>query len=106
MKKEQFSKEALAGRPLIIVEYRSTETEELRRKVVKVGEASTMPIVKHKVLVGNDSFEVAEFLADGAKLQDVKAPFVMRDLVVFEVETMEKTKWGNRMSGKFHGKLE
>lgn len=106
MKKDTFIKETLAGKPLIVVEYRATETDEIRRSAPKAGESATMPMVKHKVIVGNDSFEVAEFLPDGAKLTDVKAPFKARDMVVFEVHTMEKTKWGSRMSGQFHGVLE
>lgn len=106
MKESEFIKKALSGTPLIVVEYRATETDEVRRKVVKVGESSVMPMVKHKVLVGNDSFEIGEFLPDGAKLSEVKAPYAPRDLVVFEVTTMEVTKYGARMSGTFHGKLE
>jgi len=106
MKKDMFIKEALAGKPLIIVEYRATETGEIRRSVPKAGEAATMPIIKHKVIVGNDSFEVAEFPPDGTKLSEVKAPYKARDLVVFEVASMEKTKYGSRMTGTFHGVLE
>jgi len=106
MKEAQFIKDALAGRPLIVVEYRATETDTIRRKVVKAGEASTMPIIKHKVLSGNDSFEVAEFLPDGSNLSEVKPPFAFRDLVVFEVDSREVTKYGSRMTGTFHGKLE
>lgn len=105
MTKQEFIDNVLAGRPLILVEYRATETDTINRKVVKAGESATMPMVKHSVLVGNTSFEVAEFLPDGANLKDVKAPYKLRDMVVIEVETMEATKWGNRMTGTFHGKL-
>lgn len=108
MKKDTFITQVLAGKPLILVEYRATETDEINRKVVKAGESAVMPVVKHKVLVGNDSWEVTEFLPDGADLKQVKAPFglVMRDLVILEVEAMERTKFGNRISGTFLGKLE
>lgn len=106
MKKDKFIEAVLAGRPLVLVEYRATETDNINRKVVKAGESATMPIVKHKVLVGNDSYEVPEFLPDGSDLSKVKAPFASRDMVVLELETMEKTKWGNRIAGTFHGKLE
>jgi len=106
MKKDKLIEQVLAGRPLLVVEYRATETDTINRKVVKAGESATMPVVKHKVLVGNDSYEVAEFLPDGSDLSKVKAPFTARDLVVLEVETMERTKYGNRIQGTFHGKLE
>lgn len=101
-----FIKSVLAGKPLLLVEYRATETDTINRKVVKAGESAVMPVVKHKVLVGNDSYEVAEFLPDGADLTKVKAPFMARDMVVLEVQTMERTKYGNRINGTFHGKLE
>lgn len=106
MKQDTFIKSVLAGKPLLLVEYRATETDTINRKVVKAGESATMPVVKHKVLVGNDSYEVAEFLPDGADLSKVKAPFTARDMVVLEIETMERTKYGNRIQGTFHGKLE
>lgn len=106
MKKEEYTRRSLSGDPLILVEYRSTEIDEIRRKVVKAGESSVMPMIKHKVLVKNDSYEVAEFVNDGVDLKAYKAPFVMRDMVVFEIDGMEATKWGTRLKGSFHGKLE
>lgn len=106
MKASEFSKQALTGKPLLVVEYREMQVDEVRRKVQKVGEAATMPLIKHKVLVGNESWEIGEFLADGVDVKAVKQPYAMRDLVVVEVETMEKSKWGARMQAKFHGKLE
>jgi len=106
MKASEFSKQALAGRPLIVVEYREMVLDEVRRKVAKVGESATMPLLKHKVLVGNDSWEIGEFVKDGVDAKTVKQPFAMRELVVIEVQTMEKTTWGSRMQATFHGKLE
>jgi len=106
MKSSEFSKQALSGRPLLVVEYREMQLDEVRRKVPKVGESATMPLIKHKVLVGNESWEIGEFLPDGADLKAIKPPFQMRDLVVVEVETMEKSKWGSRMQATIHGKLE
>jgi len=105
MKEAEFIKQTLAGRPLVVVEYRSTETDTIRRKVVKAGESSTMPMVKHTVLVGHQSWEISEFLPDGARLEDVKAPYEFRDMIVVEIETMEATKWGKRLTATFHGKL-
>jgi len=106
MTKEEFVKIVLTGRPVILVEYRSANPDTIRRKVVKAGESAEMPLIKHKVLVGDDSWEVAEFLDDGKSLKDYKVQFVSRDIVAFELESMEKSKWGNRMSGTFLGKME
>lgn len=109
MTKEDMFKLVLSGRPVLLVEYRATETDSVNRKVVKAGESATMPVVKHKVLVGNDSWEVTEFLPDGADLNAAKKPphgAVMRDLLVVEVRSMEKTKWGSRIDGDFLGKLD
>jgi len=106
MKKQVLCDAVLAGQPLLVVEYRATETDTINRKVVKAGESAVMPVVKHKVLVGNDSWEVTEFLPDGADLSKVKPPFTPRQLVVLKVEAMERTKFGNRISGEFQGALE
>jgi len=106
MKKEAFLTNVLAGKPMILVEYRDMEADTINRKVVKAGESATMPMCKHKVLVGNDSYEVAQFLPDGTDPTKVPKPYQTRDMVVLEVETMERTKYGNRIQGTFHGKLE
>jgi len=106
MKKDTFIAAVLAGNPLLLVEYRATETDTINRKVVKAGESAVMPVVKHKVLVGNDSWEVTEFLPDGSDLSKVKAPFAPREMAVLKVESMERTKFGNRINGEFQGKLE
>lgn len=106
MKKQEFINQVTAGKPLLVVEYRSTVAEDIRRSNPKAGEAAVMPVAKHRVLVGDKSYDVTEFLPDGAKVSEVKAPFNPRDLVVIEVTSMEDTKWGSRITGKFHGKLE
>jgi len=106
MKKQVFIDAVLAGRPLVLVEYRATETDEINRKAPKQGESATMPIVKHTILVGNKSYEVAEFLPDKFDVKTYKATYQMRDLVVLEIDGMEKTKWGDRINGEFHGKIE
>lgn len=106
MKKDTLIAQVLAGKPLIVVEYRDTQADTINRRVVKAGESATMGIIKHKVLVGNDSYEVTEFPKDGTDLTKIQKPFNVRDLVVLEIETMERTKYGNRINGTFHGKLE
>lgn len=108
MKASEITALVMKGRPVLLVEYRATETDTINRKVVKAGESAVMPVVKHKVLVGNDSWEVTEFMPDGTDLKTVKRPFdaAMRDMLVIEVEAMERTKFGNRITGTFLGKLE
>jgi len=106
MKKAEFSKQALAGKPLLVVEYRDTEKDTINRKVVKAGESATMPMIKHKVLVGNDSWELTQFPNSQKEFDEYKSPYAMRDLIVVQVESMEKTKYGSRMNGEILGKLE
>lgn len=96
----------LLGEALIVVEFRKTEVDEIRRSVVKTGQASVMPIAKHTVLLGDKSFEVPEFLADGADITKVKAPFERGQKVFFLMEGMESTKWGDRLNGSFLGTVE
>lgn len=106
MKQAEFIKQVLAGKPLVLGEYRNTEKDEINRNVVKAGESATMPIIKHKFIVGDDSFEFPEFPKNAAEFAKYEPPFKTRDMVVIEVHTMEKTKWGARISGALHGKLE
>jgi len=106
MKESEFVANVLAGKPLLLVEYRSFVADEIVRKVPKAGQSATMPIIKHKVLLGDDSWELGEFLDDGQEVKSYKSQFRARDLVAVQVETMEKTKWGSRMNGVMLGKLE
>jgi len=106
MKQSVMMSKIVAGNPLFVVEFRKTETDSVRRKVQKAGEAATMPLVKHTVLLGDVSFELTEFLPDGADLAQVKAPFERGAKVIVHIETIEKTKWGNRINGSFQGLLE
>jgi len=106
MKQSEFIKQVLAGKPLCLVEYRKTEGDEIRRKVVKAGESAVMPMAKHTVISDDKSFEVAEFLPDGAKIADIKAPYERGAVVAFYVDSKEETKFGARLTGMFLGKLE
>lgn len=106
MKKDKFIESVLSGKPFLHVEYRSFEVDTINRKVVKVGESATMPIKKHKVLVGDDSYEVAEFVAPGEDVSKAVAPYKKGEMVILEIRTMEMTKYGTRINGDFHGKIE
>lgn len=106
MKKEELIKRVLAGEPLIIVEYRKVETDEIRRKTVKQGESSTMPMAKHTVLVDSVSYEHVDFLPDGVKPETVKPHYPPRTLVVYKVEGMHRDEYRSSIKGSFEGKLE
>jgi len=106
MKSAELLKLVLAGRLIAVVEFRKTETDTVRRKAPKAGEQATMPMVKHTVLVNDESFEVTEFLPDGADLKAVKAPFERGQRVALEIEGMERSKYGNRIQGTFQGLME
>lgn len=92
MKTSEATRRILLGEPIIVVEFRKTEADEIRRSVVKTGQASVMPIAKHTVLLGDKSYEVPEFLPDGADIAKVKAPFDRGQKVFFLMEGMEATK--------------
>jgi len=106
MKKDELIKLVLEGKPLLVCEYRNTEKDSINRKVVKAGESATMPILKHKVLVGDDSWELGEFPATREAFDKYASPYKVREMVVVQIETMERTKYGARMQGEILGKLE
>jgi len=106
MKQAEYIKRSLAGERLIIVEYRKAEGDEVRRNVVKAGEKATMAMAKHTVLSNDESYEVSQFLDDGADVKQVKAAYDRGTKVVFALEATETTKWGARMRGEFHGPIE
>jgi len=106
MKSAEIIKRWLAGESIVVVEFRKTEGDEVRRSVVKTGQASVMPMAKHTVLMGDKSYEVSEFLPDGADVKSIKAPFERGQKVFFLLEGMENTKWGDRLHGGFIGTVE
>jgi len=106
MKAQEALRRILLGESIVVVEYRKVEADEIRRSVVKTGQASVMPIAKHTVLMGDKSYEVAEFLPDGTNVSVIKAPFERGQKVFFILEGMEATKWGDRLTGSFLGTVE
>lgn len=98
--KTQFIERTLAGEPLLLVEYRSAKPDTLRRKAPKTGQAPTMPVCKHMVLVKDTSFEVMQFLPDDADLAKVGPLAPKGSFVVVELKGMEASEYGNRIEGE------
>jgi len=106
MKTSELIRLVLKGRPVLVAKYLGMEKDSIRRRVPKEGESATMPVCKHKLLVGYESFELAVFLDKGQNLEDQKELYEEGTPIVVQVDALEKTKYGNRMQGTIAGPLE
>lgn len=102
MNKDKLLVAILSGKPIILVEYRKCEFDIIRRNAPKTGQSPTMPQLKHTVLVGDVSYEVTEWLESdkGYTVGEVKPMFARGTRCAVELESMEKTKYGNRIEGR------
>jgi len=102
MNKETFIKLALAGKPLVLVEYRSFTEEVIRYRDKKTGSAVEKPIIKHAVEMASSQVQVTEWLPDGYKPGAMVPPFKKGEMVVLEIEGMNEEKGFYRASGALH----
>jgi len=102
MTKSELLKDVIAGKPLLVVEYRTVKTDVVRRNAPKTGQSATMPQAKHKILIGDNSYEVTDWLPDGTDLKAVVPLWERGTRCVLEVETIEHSEYGNRVNGKLH----
>jgi len=106
MKESAILARIVNGEPIIFAEFRNSKGDIIRRKAPKPGEQATMPQAIHTVLVGDESFQVIEWLDDGADVTKVVDKYAKRARVAVKIESMERSKYGNRIAGEFVGEVE
>jgi len=99
MKQRDLIKHVLAGKPLVIVEYRSFKEDTIRYRDKKTGNTIERIIIKHAVEMGANQVSVTEWLPDDAKPGMAKPPFTKGQRVILELEGMEREQAFYKASG-------
>lgn len=79
-----------SGKPVVVAEFRDWEVKDRGGNVIE----STY------LLLGRETISVERFAPKGAKVTDVsRPPFKAGQKVVWQVEKLERTKWGTQGKG-------
>lgn len=79
----------LAGKPVAMGEYRSSEAETIQYRDRETGRAASFPQLRHIVELGNKSVVVSERVGDGFNSAEYKSPFRKGQRVVVEITSLE-----------------
>lgn len=90
MLKSVFIEQALAGKPLVLVEYRSFKEEQIRYRDKKTQATVERLIMKHAVEMGGAQVQISEWLPDDAKPGESKPPFTKGAMAVLEIRGMKQ----------------
>jgi len=85
-----FIEQALAGKPLVLVEYRSFKEEQIRYRDKKTGATVERLIMKHAVEMGGAQVQISEWLPDDAKVGQSIPPFKKGAPAVLEIRGMKQ----------------
>jgi len=102
MTQKEFIEAALAGKPIIIVEYRSfkLETIKFRDKSSVTGQMIEKDTVAHACEAGDMQMRITEWLPDGADVKNLKAPFAKGQKCAFLIKGMQQDKGFFRAQGE------
>jgi hypothetical protein len=99
MLQAEFIAQALAGKPVVLVEYRSFKQEEIRYRDKKTGAAVERQIVKHAVEMGGAQVQISEWLPEGTKPGTAQPPFKKGHMAVLEIHGMRAEQGFYRAEG-------
>jgi len=100
MKKSEIVNAVFSRKPFIVGVYVGHQTEVKRNENPKKNQSAETYISKHSILWGSKTFELSEFKNSDAELQQTKPLCPEFTPVAVLVDSVEETKWGNRMKGK------
>jgi len=90
MKESDLLKNVLAGRPVVVVEYRSFKLDQLRFADKRQGGSMvTKPIVKHGIELRDTQASITEWLPDGFEVKQAKPTFKKGDRCVLTIQGIE-----------------
>lgn len=88
MNKQQIADAILAGKPVVVVEYRSFKIDEIRYNDKKTGARVKRDIVKHGLELAGKPCVLTEWLPDGTNLEIIKPQFRKGENCVLEIEEL------------------
>lgn len=90
MKQADLIKCVLAGKPLVVVEYRSFKEDAISYRDKKTGQAVHRLVLKHATEMGNDQVQVTEWLPPEAVAGQAKPAFSKGQKCVLELTGLER----------------
>jgi len=99
--KAQILEGVIAGRPLVLVEYRGLMVDEIKYNNKKTGAAVNQLLAKHAVEMGNRQIGITEWVPDGIKEAEVKQLYPKGTMLVLELEGLKEEKGNLSGSGQF-----
>jgi len=94
MKSSDVVREVLAGRLLVVAEYRSFKPDSVRMRDKASGQTVIKPKVLHSLEFGDVQVTISEWLPDGVSILDAKPPFNKGQKVVVRMKTLEPVNFG------------
>lgn len=105
MKQSEFIEKALAGSPIVLVEYRSFKEDTIRYRVKagpQMGQSVERLVIKHSVEMGALQVQVTEWLPEGTKPGAAQPPFKKGNMAVLELQAMSANNGQYSASGSLY----
>lgn len=102
MQQKEFITQALAGKPLVLVEYRAFKQEEIRYRDKKTQATVERQIIKHAVEMGGAQVQISEWLPEGTKPGSAQPPFKKGHMAVLEIQGMRQEQGFYRAEGNLY----
>jgi len=102
MKRDQIVTQLFNSKAIICAVYLGLTKETKRNEAPKKNQSAETYLAKHSVLWGANTYELTQFRNSQAELDKDKELAPKYTPVAVEVDSIEMTKWGNRMKGKLH----
>jgi len=97
----EFTKRALAGERLLIVEYRGGAAEQIQWRDNTTGKTLTAIVAKHNVESGPNAVSVSERTGENYKIDDFKPAGKKGQLMVWHVNSLIPNKGSLSGTGTF-----
>lgn len=94
MKNVDVAKHVMAGKLLVIAEYRSFKPDAAKMRDKATGATVMRPKVLHSIEFGDVQATISEWLPDGTDMAQVKSSFKKGDKVVVHLKTLEPVNFG------------
>jgi len=102
MKSSEFVRLALAGSPVVLVEYRSFKEEQIRYRDKKTNATIERLIVKHAVEMGGVQMQISEWLPEEAKPGQSVPPYKKGQPAVLEIRGLKQEQGFFKAEGNLY----
>jgi len=90
------------GKLLTVAEYRHFTPDVLEYKDKKTGMQVKRDVIHHSVEFGPNQGKVMQWVNDGERVQDMKAPFPKGTKFILEIESLKEERGFYNINGTMH----